>query len=173
METFIAALKKHKTNDELLAKMSVGADLETKPEKRFIPVRRWSGCCASIRPFNPAVTPTPSRSPRELEVSTKSIHRDIEFMRDRLELPLNTTRATTAIITPGSQRVSHPANHRGRIVRAARRGKGVATISRHDLRETALSAFKKMASRAARHRFAEPGRLGADHFLPHQRRADS
>ena len=29
----------------------------------------------------------------ELEVSTKSIHRDIEFMRDRLELPIEFDRA--------------------------------------------------------------------------------
>ena len=32
--------------------------------------------------------PNASQLARELEVSTKSIHRDIEFMRDRLELPL-------------------------------------------------------------------------------------
>jgi len=32
--------------------------------------------------------PNASKLARELEVSTKSIHRDIEFMRDRLELPI-------------------------------------------------------------------------------------
>ena len=32
--------------------------------------------------------PNASRLARELEVSTKSIHRDIEFMRDRLNLPI-------------------------------------------------------------------------------------
>src|ERR1044071_9611329 len=32
--------------------------------------------------------PNASTLARELEVSTKSIHRDIEFMRDRLELPI-------------------------------------------------------------------------------------
>src|SRR6516162_7399190 len=32
--------------------------------------------------------PNASVLARELEVSTKSIHRDLEFMRDRLELPL-------------------------------------------------------------------------------------
>src|SRR5437879_3782521 len=32
--------------------------------------------------------PNASSLARDLEVSTKSIHRDIEFMRDRLELPL-------------------------------------------------------------------------------------
>src|SRR5947207_15961351 len=32
--------------------------------------------------------PNASTLARELEVSTKSIHRDIEFMRDRLDLPL-------------------------------------------------------------------------------------
>jgi proteasome accessory factor B len=32
--------------------------------------------------------PNASRLARELEVSTKSIHRDLEFMRDRLQLPI-------------------------------------------------------------------------------------
>src|SRR5229473_8215125 len=32
--------------------------------------------------------PNASALARELEVSTKSVHRDLEFMRDRLELPL-------------------------------------------------------------------------------------
>jgi proteasome accessory factor B len=32
--------------------------------------------------------PNATRLARELEVSTKSVHRDIEFMRDRLELPI-------------------------------------------------------------------------------------
>jgi proteasome accessory factor B len=32
--------------------------------------------------------PNASRLAIELEVSTKSIHRDIEFMRDRLQLPI-------------------------------------------------------------------------------------
>ncbi len=32
--------------------------------------------------------PNASTLARELEVSTKSIHRDLEFMRDRLELPM-------------------------------------------------------------------------------------
>lgn len=37
--------------------------------------------------------PNASRLAAELEVSTKSIHRDLEFMRDRLELPLEFDRA--------------------------------------------------------------------------------
>ena len=32
--------------------------------------------------------PNASTLARQLEVSTKSIHRDLEFMRDRLELPI-------------------------------------------------------------------------------------
>jgi len=32
--------------------------------------------------------PNASKLAREMEVSTKSIHRDLEFMRDRLGLPL-------------------------------------------------------------------------------------
>ena len=50
--------------------------------------RLWSGCCGSIRPSNRAVIRTPPPSRSQLEVSTKSIHRDLEFMRDRLELPI-------------------------------------------------------------------------------------
>src|SRR5579859_6852380 len=37
--------------------------------------------------------PNASTLAAELEVSTKSIHRDLEFMRDRLELPLEFDRA--------------------------------------------------------------------------------
>ena len=46
------------------------------------------------------VIPTPPRWPAELEVSTKSIHRDLEFMRDRLESAAGVRRrAPGAIIT--------------------------------------------------------------------------
>ena len=45
--------------------------------------------------------PNASTLAREIEVATKSIHRDIEFMRDRLDLPIEFDRApATAIITP-------------------------------------------------------------------------
>jgi len=39
------------------------------------------------------VFPNATRLAAELEVSTKSIHRDLEFMRDRLQLPLEFNRA--------------------------------------------------------------------------------
>ncbi len=52
------------------------------------PARPLGGCCASIKRCMRAVIPTPPRSLAELEVSTKSIHRDVEFMRDRLGLPI-------------------------------------------------------------------------------------
>ena len=49
----------------------------------------------------------------ELEVSTKSIHRDLEFMRDRLELPLEFSAARNGYhYTRGSQRLSHPPDYR-------------------------------------------------------------
>ena len=38
------------------------------------------------------VFPNATRLAAELEVSSKSIHRDLEFMRDRLELPLEFNR---------------------------------------------------------------------------------
>src|ERR1039457_6991712 len=38
--------------------------------------------------FHAGGYPNASSSARQLEVSTKSIHRDVEFMRDRLELPI-------------------------------------------------------------------------------------
>ena len=104
----------------------------------------------------------------ELEVSTKSIHRDLEFMRDRLDLPLEyDARPQGLSLHRGSQQFSHAANHRGRIVRAAGGGKGAATVSRHDLREAAGQRLQENGRVAARHRFAQPRRLGADHFLPH------
>ena len=53
-----------------------------------IPVRLWSGCCAFIRPLQSGKFPNASTLAREIEVATKTIHRDIEFMRDRLNLPI-------------------------------------------------------------------------------------
>ena len=73
----------------------------------------------------------------ELEVSAKTIHRDLEFMRDRLELPLEYDAQQLAISTPGSQRLPHPADHRGRTLCPARRRKSAPAISRHQLRKTA------------------------------------
>ena len=57
-------------------------------DDRRTPARPWRGCCRSIRPCNRAVIPNATTLARQLEVSTKSIHRDLEFMRDRLELPI-------------------------------------------------------------------------------------
>ena len=52
------------------------------------PALRSSGCCASIRPSRPGEYPNAASLARDLEVSSKSIHRDLEFMRDRLGLPI-------------------------------------------------------------------------------------
>ena len=109
----------------------------------------------------------------ELEVSTKSIHRDLEFMRDRLELPLEFSAArngyhyTEEVSAFPTLQITE-----GRTVRPARRGKGPATISRHHLRAPAAERLQENGRFPARHHFAQPGRLGADHLLPHQRRAD-
>ena len=70
----------------------------------------------------------------ELEVSTKSIHRDLEFMRDRLDLPLEYSAARKGYFY--TQEVSgfpDPPDHRRRTLRPARGGKGAAAISRHHL----------------------------------------
>ncbi len=110
---------------------------------------------------------------RDLEVSSKSIHRDFEFMRDRLQLPLEYDNDhkgyyyTEEVSNFPTLQISE-----GRIVRPARRGKGPATIPRHHLRTAPAQRLQKNGRLPARHRVAQPGRLGADHFLPHQRRAD-
>ena len=50
---------------------------------------------------------------RQLEVSTKSIHRDLEFMRDRLELPDRIRRQpVSATSTPSPSRPSLPSRSR-------------------------------------------------------------
>ena len=82
--------------------------------------------------------PNASKLAREIEVSTKTIHRDIEFMRDRLNLPIEFAPANNGYFYNGEvSALSDDADHRGRNLRARRRGKGLAAISRHELRETA------------------------------------
>src|SRR2546425_5405086 len=60
-----------------------------KPEREVLhsrpPLQRMLRIHQAIQS---GVYPTASTLARELEVSAKSIHRDLDFMRDRLELPL-------------------------------------------------------------------------------------
>ena len=42
--------------------------------------------------------PNASKLAREVEVSTKTIHRDIEFMRDRLNLPVETGAVRASLV---------------------------------------------------------------------------
>ena len=188
METLIAALKKHKTNDELLAKLAsrplkrlthtfdAASVQRSSPRHRSRPgarARRWSGCCRSTRPSSRADIPTPPRLASQLEVSTKSIHRDLEFMRDRLELPIEYDGSRFGyLLHRGSQGLPHAANHGGRTLRARGRREGPPAIPRHQLREAAPERAQKDGAVPARHDFAQPDRRRADHLLPHQRRAD-
>ena len=72
--------------------------------------------------------PNASKLAREIEVSTKTIHRDIEFMRDRLNLPIEFDASQQRLfLHRRSQRVSDDADHRGRNLRARRRGKGACS----------------------------------------------
>ena len=40
------------------------------------------------QPIQAGKNPNATKLAKELEVSTKSVHRDLDFMQDRLELPL-------------------------------------------------------------------------------------
>ena len=116
------------------------------PPTTCTPVRRWSGCSASTRQSSPGSFPTPPSSPRELEVSTKSIHRDLEFMRDRLELPIDIPSA--AIWLPlhrGSQRPSPPCRSpRANCSRSSWRKKRCSNIAARSFEKPLLSAIRKM-----------------------------
>ena len=158
METLLAALKKHKTNDELLAKL-----VETRaarhrdhaaqathresaePNHQPLRVRRWSGCCAFIRRSSPGKYPNATTLARGDRRSAPNPSIAISnSCATGWNLPLEYDAARKRLsLHRGSQHLSHPANHRGRIVRAAGRGKSPATISRHHLRESARSAPSK------------------------------
>ena len=84
---------------------------------------------------------------RELEVSTKSIHRDLEFMRDRMELPVEYDSRATVIITRRKSALSHAANHRRRTVCACwSRRKSLQQYRGTTFEKPLVSAFKKMAA---------------------------
>ncbi len=95
-------------------------------------------------------------------------------MRDRLNLPIEFDKTRNGYFyNRRSQRVSDDADHRGRNLRARRRGKSLAAVSRHEFRETAFERDRKNGTGAARYHFAEPRRHRTHDFLPHARRADS
>ena len=48
----------------------------------------WLGSCSSNGRFARAVGPMPPRLARELEVSPRTVQRDIVFLRDRLQAPI-------------------------------------------------------------------------------------
>ena len=78
--------------------------------------------------------PNATKLAREIEVATKTIHRDIEFMRDRLNLPIEfDSQHNGYFYTEEVSAFPNDANHRGRNFRARRRGKSIAAISRHEL----------------------------------------
>ena len=65
---------------------------------------------------------------REIEVATKTIHRDIEFMRDRLNLPIEFDASRNGYFYTGEvSAFPDDANHRGRNFRARRRGKSACS----------------------------------------------
>ena len=189
METLTAALKKHKTNDELLAKMAMWfvmwlkrESLNRFPMQRFndstkpaspFRVRRWSGCCAFIRRLQAGGFPNASKLAREVEVSTKTIHRDIEFMRDRLNLPIEFAPANNGYFYNGEVS-GFPTMQitEGEIFALVVAEKALQQYRGTSFEKPLLERHQKNGAGAARHHFAQPRRHRADHFLPHARRAD-
>ncbi len=118
--------------------------------------------------------PNASTLAADLEVSTKSIHRDLEFMRDRLELPLAYDHAhngyhytedvgnfPTLQITEGELFALLVAE------KALQQYRGTA------FERPLVSAFKKMAASLPDTVSLQHRRLGANDFLSHARGADS
>lgn len=65
--------------------MSARAKLRVEPPRSRPPLERMLRIHQALHACG---YPNASTLARQLEVSTKSIHRDVEFMRDRLELPI-------------------------------------------------------------------------------------
>ena len=88
---------------------------------------------------------------RELEVSTKSIQRDLEFMRDRLNLPVeyvaahNGYRYTGEVSSFPTMQITEGENRRASSVAE----KAFATISRHQFRETTAERHQENGAGAA------------------------
>ena len=91
--------------------------------------------------------PNATRLARELEVSTKSIHRDIEFMRDRLDLPLefassrNGYRYTQEVTAFPTLQITE-----GELFALLVAEKALQQYRGTSFEKPLLSAFKKMAS---------------------------
>ena len=116
--------------------------------------------------------PNASTLAREIEVATKTIHRDIEFMRDRLGLPVE--------FEPGkngyayTEEVSAFPNIQiteGEIFALIVAEKALQQIAARASRNR-FSAPSGKSGDAARHHIAQSRRHRADDFLPHPRRAD-
>jgi predicted DNA-binding transcriptional regulator YafY len=109
---------------------------------------------------------------REIEVNPKTIHRDLEFMRDRLNLPLafdsahNGYHYTAEVSAFPTMQITE-----GEIFALVVAEKALQQYRGTSFERPLLSAIRKMEQVAAGHHFAEPRRHRADHFLPHARRA--
>jgi len=116
--------------------------------------------------------PNASTLAREIEVATKTIHRDIEFMRDRLNLPVefdsrrNGYHYTEEVSAFPTMQITE-----GEIFALVVAEKRCSSIAARALR-TAVERHQKNGAGAARHHFAQPRRHRADDFLPHPRRAN-
>jgi len=109
--------------------------------------------------------PNASTLARELEVSTKSIHRDIEFMRDRLELPIEYDgsrfgyRYTEEVNAFPTVQITE-----GEIFALLVAEKALQQYRGTSFEKPLLSAIKKMEQSAPGHDFAEPLGDRANHF---------
>jgi predicted DNA-binding transcriptional regulator YafY len=122
----------------------------------------------SIRPY-----PNASTLAREMEVSTKSIHRDFEFMRDRLSCRLNSIHAQWLSLHREVSSVSHLQITEGELFALLVAEKALQQYRGTTFEKPLLSAFKKMEQALPDTISLNLADMGANDFLPHPRRADS
>ena len=104
----------------------------------------------------------------QLEVSTKSIHRDLEFMRDRLELPIQyDDKRFGFFYTEHVQAFPTLQITEGELFALVVAEKALQQYRGTSFEKPLLSALQENGAIPARHHFAQPDRRGADDLLPH------
>ena len=183
METLVAALKKHKTNDELLAQAGCKPDRDALPGtsprpdsqpaslQSRPPLERMLRIHQAIQAGHLSQRARAGRaswrsapSPFTATWSSCATGCELPIEFDRSRLGYYYTEEVSAFPT---LQITE-----GELVRAGRRRESPPAIPRHQLREAAPQRPPENGAVAARHHLAQPRRRRADHLLPHPRRAD-
>ena len=179
METLTAALKKHKTNDELLAKLDKvarrlsSATVNDQADSAPNPARLLERMLRIHQALRAGNFPNATTLRREIEVAAKTVHRDLEFMRDRLGLPIEYDAGrlgyyyTEEVGSFPSVQITE-----GELFALLVAEKALQQYRGTSFEKPLFSAHQQDGAIAAGHHFPQPGRPGADHLLPHARRAD-